>query len=118
VPAWYPYLVRTPRLMAFAATCRILNVPTRNLDWWEFRSLTSKPFAIELVVSRKTKAPEHRTKRLNRSLAPLPSIASESRFGRHLVRLDEHTNPYSPIRLKIQARVLLRRERPVFSFHR
>src|SRR3984957_6107442 len=77
----------------------------------EIRSLTSKPFAMNLWVSMENEgARTSDEKAFNRSLAPL-SV--------HLAALGAPRptyKPYLPIRFEDQARVLLDAKVPVFSF--
>ena len=77
----------------------------------EIRSLTSKPFAMNLWVSTEDEgARKSDENAFNRSLAPLAV---------HIAALGaprpEH-KPYSPTRFEDQARVFARREVPAFSF--
>src|SRR5258708_4610632 len=77
----------------------------------EIRSLTSKPFAVNLWVS--TEDDGARTSdeaAFNRSLAPLASYFAELQSPRPQYK------PYSPIRFEDQARILLEEKVPVFSF--
>src|SRR4029077_8324169 len=77
----------------------------------EIRSLTSKPFAMNLWVSMEDEgARTSNENAFNRSLAPLAV---------HLATLGVRRptyKPYSPIRFEDQARVLLDANVPVFSF--
>jgi nitronate monooxygenase len=77
----------------------------------EIRSLTSKPFAMNLWVSMEDEgARTSGENAFNRSLAPLAV---------HLAALEAPRptyKPYSPIRFEDQARVLLDAKVPVFSF--
>src|ERR1700722_9787488 len=77
----------------------------------EIRSLTSKPFAINLWVSMEDEgARTSEETAFNRSLAPLAA---------HLAALGAPRpayKPYSPARFEDQARVLLDANVPVFSF--
>src|SRR5580698_8301667 len=77
----------------------------------EIRSLTSKPFAMNLWVSMEDKGARTSDENaFNRSLAPLAV---------HLAALGAPRptyKPYSPIRFEDQARVLLDAKVPVFSF--
>src|ERR1700693_5379561 len=77
----------------------------------EVRSLTSKPFAMNLWVSMEDEGARTSDENaFNRSLAPLAI---------HLAALGASRptyNPYSPIRFEDQARVLLDANVPVFSF--
>src|SRR5258707_6158184 len=77
----------------------------------QIRSLTSKPFAMNLWVSMEDEgARTSDEKAFNRSLAPLTN---------HLAALGAPRptfKPYSPARFEDQARVLLDAKVPVFSF--
>ena len=77
----------------------------------EIRSLTSKPFAMNLWVSMQDEGARTSDENaFNRSLAPLAV---------HLAALGAPSptyKPYSPIRFEDQARVLLDAKVPVFSF--
>ena len=77
----------------------------------EIRSLTSKPFAMNLWVSMEDEgARTSEESAFNRSLAPLAA---------HLAALGAPRpayKPYSPTRFEDQARVLLDAKVPVFSF--
>jgi len=77
----------------------------------EIRSLTSKPFAMNLWVSMEDEGARTSDENaFNRSLAPLAV---------HLAALGAPRptyKPYSPIRFEDQARVLLDEKVPVFSF--
>jgi nitronate monooxygenase len=77
----------------------------------EIRSLTSKPFAMNLWVSMEDEgARTSDESRFNRSLAPLAI---------HLAALGAprpEYKPYSPVRFEDQARVLLDAKVPAFSF--
>ena len=77
----------------------------------EIRSLTSKPFAMNLWVSMEDEgARTSDESAFNRSLAPLAA---------HLAALGAPRpayKPYSPMRFEDQARVLLDAKVPVFSF--
>src|ERR1700720_1526192 len=77
----------------------------------EIRSLTSKPFAMNLWVSTEDEGARSSDENaFNRSLAPLAV---------HLAALGAPRptyKPYSPIRFEDQARVLLDANVPVFSF--
>src|ERR1700732_976429 len=77
----------------------------------QIRSLTSKPFAMNLWVSMEDEgARKSDENAFNRSLAPLAV---------HLAALGAPLptyKPYSPIRFEDQARVLLDANVPVFSF--
>src|SRR5712671_5657493 len=77
----------------------------------EIRSLTSKPFAMNLWVSMEDEGARTSDENaFNRSLAPLTS---------HLAALGAPRptfKPYSPTRFEDQARVLLDAKVPVFSF--
>jgi len=77
----------------------------------EIRSLTSKPFAMNLWVSMEdegARTPDENA--FNRSLAPLAAHLSALGAPRPTYK------PYSPIRFEDQARVLLDANVPVFSF--
>src|ERR1700681_4863329 len=77
----------------------------------QIRSLTSKPFAMNLWVSMEDGgARTSDESAFNRSLAPL--AAHLSALGAPLPAY----KPYSPIRFEDQARVLLDAKVPVFSF--
>jgi nitronate monooxygenase len=77
----------------------------------EIRSLTSKPFAMNLWVSSEDEgARTSDESAFNRSLAPL--AAHFTALGASLPKY----KPYSPIRFEDQARVLLDARVPVFSF--
>src|SRR5260221_13726302 len=77
----------------------------------EIRSLTSKPFAMNLWVSMEDEGARTSDENaFNRSLAPLTT---------HLAALGaphQTFKPYSPARFEDQARVLLDEKVPVFSF--
>src|ERR1700692_74912 len=77
----------------------------------QIRSLTSKPFAMNLWVSMEDEAARtSEESAFNRSLAPLAA---------HLAALGAQRTaykPYSPARFEDQARVLLGANVPVFSF--
>src|SRR6266478_6493759 len=77
----------------------------------EIRSLTSKPFAMNLWISMEDEgARTSDESAFNRSLAPLAS---------HLAALGAPSpvyKPYSPMRFEDQVRVLLDEKVPVFSF--
>ena len=77
----------------------------------EIRSLTSKPFAMNLWVSMEDEGARRSDENaFNRSLAPLAI---------HIAALGAprpEYKPYSPIRFEDQARVLLDEKVPVFSF--
>jgi len=77
----------------------------------EIRSLTSKPFAVNLWISMEDQgARTSDESAFNRSLAPLAS---------HFAALGAHRptyKPYSPIRFEEQVRVLLDAKVPAFSF--
>jgi nitronate monooxygenase len=77
----------------------------------EIRSLTSKPFAMNLWVSMEDEgARTSDESAFNRSLAPLATHLAELGAGRPAYK------PYSPIRFEDQVRVLLDAKVPVFSF--
>jgi nitronate monooxygenase len=77
----------------------------------EIRSLTSKPFAMNLWVSMEDESAETVNENgFNRSLAPL--VADFAALGTPLPTY----RPYSPKRFEDQARVLLDAKVPAFSF--
>ncbi|HXM50121.1 MAG TPA: nitronate monooxygenase [Pyrinomonadaceae bacterium] len=77
----------------------------------QIRSLTSKPFAVNLWVSMEDDdARSSDEAAFNRSLAPLASYFEELQAPRPQYK------PYSPIRFEDQARILLDEKVPVFSF--
>ena len=77
----------------------------------QIRSLTAKPFAVNLWVSMEDEGARTSDEAaFNRSLAPLASHFAELK-----VTLP-HYKPYSPIRFEDQIRVLLDERVPVFSF--
>src|SRR5258706_2171738 len=77
----------------------------------QIRSLTSKPFAVNLWVSMEDDAARTSDEgAFNRSLAPLASYLEELNVPR------PEYKPYSPIRFEDQARILLDEKVPVFSF--
>ncbi len=77
----------------------------------EIRSLTSRPFALNLWVSMEDEGARSSDETaFNRSLAPLAGYLAELGVPRPAYR------PYSPIRFEDQARVLLESNVPVFSF--
>lgn len=77
----------------------------------EIRSLTSKPFAVNLWVSMEDEgARTSDESAFNRSLAPLAAHLAELGAARPVYK------PYSPIRFEDQVRVLLDAKVPVFSF--
>jgi nitronate monooxygenase len=77
----------------------------------EIRSLTSKPFAMNLWVSMEDEgARTSDESAFNRSLAPLATHLAELGAARPAYK------PYWPIRFEDQARVLLDAKVPVFSF--
>src|SRR6202158_5082436 len=77
----------------------------------QIRSLTSKPFAVNLWVSMEDDGARTSDEAaFNRSLAPLASYFAELQAPRPQYR------PYSPIRFEDQARILLEEKVPVFSF--
>jgi nitronate monooxygenase len=77
----------------------------------EIRSLTSKPFAMNLWVSMEDEGARSADEnRFNRSLAPLADHLAELGAPRPIYK------PYSPKRFEDQARVFLDARIPVFSF--
>jgi nitronate monooxygenase len=77
----------------------------------EIRSLTAKPFAMNLWVSMEDEgARTSDESAFNRSLAPLASHLAALGAPRPIYK------PYSPTRFEDQARVLLDAKVPVFSF--
>src|SRR5580765_1345045 len=77
----------------------------------EIRSLTSKPFAMNLWVSMEDEGARTSDENaFNRSLAPLTTHLAALRAARPTFK------PYSPARFEDQARVLLDAKVPVFSF--
>ncbi len=77
----------------------------------EIRSLTSKPFAVNLWVSMEDEgARTSDESAFKRSLAPLTSYLAELEAPAPVYK------PYSPSRFEDQARVLLDANVPVFSF--
>src|SRR5258708_17946623 len=77
----------------------------------QIRSLTSKPFAVNLWVSMEDDSARTSDEgAFNRSLAPLASYFAELQSPRPQYK------PYSPIRFEDQARILLEEKVPVFSF--
>src|SRR6266436_2440576 len=77
----------------------------------QIRSLTSKPFAVNLWVSMEDDgARSSNEAAFNRSLAPLASYFAE------LNAPHPEYKPYSPIKFEDQARMLLDERVPVFSF--
>ena len=77
----------------------------------QIRSLTSKPFALNLWVSMEDDGARSSDEAaFNRSLAPLASYFAELQAPRPQYR------PYSPSRFEDQARILLEEKVPVFSF--
>jgi nitronate monooxygenase len=77
----------------------------------EIRSLTSKPFAMNLWVSMEDEGARSSDENaFNRSLAPLAAHIAALAAPRPTYK------PYLPIRFEDQARVLLDEEVPVFSF--
>src|SRR5258708_19074292 len=77
----------------------------------QIRSLTSKPFAVNLWVSMEDDGARTSDEAaFNRRLAPLASYFSELNAPR------PEYKPYSPIRFEDQARILLNEKVPVFSF--
>src|SRR6266550_2671395 len=77
----------------------------------EIRSLTSKPFAVNLWVSMEDEGARTSDEAaFNRSFAPLASYFAQLQAPRPQYK------PYSPIRFEDQARILLEEKVPVFSF--
>ena len=77
----------------------------------EIRSLTSRPFAVNLWVSMEDDGARSSDETaFNRSLVPLMGDLAELGVSRPAYR------PYSPLRFEDQARVLLESNIPVFSF--
>src|SRR6202163_2372221 len=77
----------------------------------QIRSLTSKPFAVNLWVSIEDDGARTSDEAaFNRSLAPLASYFAQLQAPRPQYK------PYSPIRFEDQARILLEEKVPVFSF--
>ena len=77
----------------------------------QIRSLTSKPFAVNLWVSMEDDGARTSDEAaFNRSLAPLASYFAELQVP------PPHFKPYLPIRFEDQVRILLEEEVPVFSF--
>jgi nitronate monooxygenase len=77
----------------------------------EIRSLTSKPFAMNLWVSMEDEGAQTSDENaFNRSLAPLAAHIAALGASRPTFK------PYSPARFEDQARVLLDAKVPVFSF--
>jgi nitronate monooxygenase len=77
----------------------------------QIRSLTSKPFAVNLWVSMEDDGARTSDEAaFNRSLAPLASYFEELQAPRPKYK------PNSPIRFEDQARILLDEKVPVFSF--
>jgi len=77
----------------------------------QIRSLTAKPFAVNLWVSMEDDGARSSDEAaFNRSLAPLASYLAELQAPRPQYK------PYSPIRFEDQARILLDERIPVFSF--
>jgi nitronate monooxygenase len=77
----------------------------------EIRSLTSRPFAMNLWVSMEDEGARSSDETaFNRSLTPLAGHLAELGVPRPAYR------PYSPIHFEDQARVLLESNVPVFSF--
>ena len=77
----------------------------------QIRSLTSKPFAVNLWVSTEDDGARNSdAAAFNRSLAPLASYFEELNVPR------PEYKSYSPIRFEDQVRVLLDEKVPVFSF--
>ncbi len=77
----------------------------------EIRSLTSKPFAMNLSVSMEDEGAQTSDENaFNRSLAPLAAHIAALGASRPTFK------PYSPARFEDQARVLIDAKVPVFSF--
>src|ERR1700738_3466048 len=77
----------------------------------EIRSLTSKPFAMNLWVSTEDEGARRSDESaFNRSLAPLVAYLDELGASRPTYK------PYSPTRFEDRVRVLLEANVPVFSF--
>src|SRR5207249_11103793 len=77
----------------------------------QIRSLTSKPFAVNLWVSMEDNGARTSDEAaFNRSLAPLANYFAQLQAPRPQYR------PYSPSRFEDQARILLEEKVPVFSF--
>jgi nitronate monooxygenase len=77
----------------------------------EIRSLTSKPFAMNLWVSMEDEGARTSDQAaFNRSLAPMAAHLAELGAPRPVYK------PYSPVRFEDQARVLLDSNVPAFSF--
>jgi nitronate monooxygenase len=77
----------------------------------EIRSLTSKPFAMNLWVSMEDEGAQTSDENaFNRSLAPLAAHIAALGASRPTFK------PYSPARFEDQARVLIDAKVPVFSF--
>src|SRR2546423_5035539 len=77
----------------------------------QIRSLTSKPFAVNLWVSMEDDGARTSDEAaFNRSLALLASYFAQLQAPRPQYK------PYSPIRFEDQARILLEEKVPVFSF--
>src|SRR5713101_4942971 len=77
----------------------------------QIRSLTSKPFEVNLWVSMEDDGARSSDEAaFNRNLAPLASYFAELQSPRPQYK------PYSPIRFEDQARILLDEKVPVFSF--
>src|SRR5258705_10539898 len=90
-----------------------LNLPPEGIKdiISQIRSLTAKPFAVNLWVSMEDEgARSSGETAFNRSLAPLASYFSELNAPRPVYK------PYSPIRFEDQARILLEEKVPVFTF--
>ena len=78
----------------------------------QIRSLTSKPFAVNLWVSMEDDGARTSDEAaFNRSLAPLASYFAQLQAPRPQYK------PYSPIRFEDHARALLEEKVPVFSFY-
>src|SRR5438552_3060582 len=77
----------------------------------QIRSLTSKPFAVNLWVSMEDNGARTSDEAaFNRSFAPLANYFAQLQAPRPQYK------PYSPIRFEDQARILLEEKVPVFSF--
>src|SRR2546423_2349695 len=77
----------------------------------QIRSLTAKPFAVNLWVSMEDDGARTSDEAaFNRSFAPLANYFAQLQAPRPQYK------PYSPIRFEDQARILLEEKVPVFSF--